>query len=151
MGLQRVGYDLATKPPPPPLVVMVQSPSSKEPNLPTIKRQWGTSLVVQWLRICLAMQRIPVQPLVWEDPSCVGAVKPVCHSYWACAWESVSHSFWARVLQLLKPHALEPVLHRRECVFTCVQLFETLWTVACQAPLSMEFFRARILEGFAIS
>ena len=25
------------------------------------------------------------------------------------------------------------------CVFNCVQLFVTPWTVACQAPLSMEF------------
>ena len=25
--------------------------------------------------------------------------------------------------------------------FSCVQLFVTLWTVACQAPLSMEFYR----------
>ena len=27
-----------------------------------------------------------------------------------------------------------------------VQLFETLWTVAHRAPLSMEFFQTRILE-----
>ena len=25
------------------------------------------------------------------------------------------------------------------CVFSCVRLFETPWTVACQAPLSMGF------------
>ena len=30
--------------------------------------------------------------------------------------------------------------------FSCVQLFATLWTVACQAPLSMAFSMARILE-----
>ena len=27
------------------------------------------------------------------------------------------------------------------CRFSCVQFFATLWTVACQAPLSMEFSR----------
>jgi len=32
------------------------------------------SLVVQWLRICLAMQVTKVQSLVWEDPS---ATKPL--------------------------------------------------------------------------
>ena len=32
-----------------------------------------------------------------------------------------------------------------------VQLFATLWTVACQAPHSMEFFQARMLEWVAIS
>ena len=26
-----------------------------------------------------------------------------------------------------------------QCVFSCVRLFTTLWTVACQAPLSMGF------------
>ena len=34
----------------------------------------GTSLVVQWLRICLAMQTTQVQPLVRElNPTCLGA------------------------------------------------------------------------------
>ena len=31
-----------------------------------------------------------------------------------------------------------------------VQLFETPWNVACQAPLSMDFLQARILEQVAI-
>ena len=30
--------------------------------------------------------------------------------------------------------------------FSCVQLFMTPWTVACQAPLSMGILQARILE-----
>ena len=34
---------------------------------------------------------------------------------------------------------------------SCVQLFATPWTVDCQAPLSMRFFQARILEWVAIS
>ena len=40
------------------------------------------------------------------------------------------------------------------CVLSCfshVQLFEMLWTVACQALLSMGFSQARILEWVAIS
>ena len=36
-------------------------------------------------------------------------------------------------------------------VFSHVWLFVTLWTVACQAPLSMGFFQARILEWVASS
>ena len=32
------------------------------------------------------------------------------------------------------------------CMLSHVQLFATLWTVACQAPLSMGFSQARILE-----
>ena len=36
------------------------------------------------------------------------------------------------------------------CVFdslSCVQLFETPWTVACLAPLCMEFFREEYWSG----
>ena len=39
------------------------------------------SLVVQWLRICLPMQGTQVQALVQEDPTCLGATKPVHHNY----------------------------------------------------------------------
>ena len=41
----------------------------------------GASLVAQWLRICLPMQGIRVRALVWEDPTCRGATKPVSHNY----------------------------------------------------------------------
>ena len=45
-------------------------------NLPT-----GTSLVAQWIRICLPMQGTWVQSLVWEDPTCRRATKPMRHNY----------------------------------------------------------------------
>ena len=45
----------------------------------------GASLVTQWLRICLPMQGTWVQALVWEDPTCHGATRPVSHNYWAWA------------------------------------------------------------------
>ena len=41
------------------------------------------SLVAQWLRICLPMQATRVRALVWEDPTCRGATRPVSHNYWA--------------------------------------------------------------------
>ena len=41
----------------------------------------GASLVAQWLRICLPMQGTRVQALVWEDPTCCGATRPVSHNY----------------------------------------------------------------------
>ena len=37
------------------------------------------------------------------------------------------------------------------CILSCVQLFEALWTVAHQAPLSMGFFQARVLKWVATS
>ena len=77
------------------------------------KRESGTSLVAQWLRIRLPMQGTQVQALVQEDATCRGATKPVRHNYWACALEPKSHSYWAHVAQLLKPARLEPVLHNK--------------------------------------
>ena len=41
----------------------------------------GTSLVAQWLRIRLPMQATRVRALVWEDPTCCEATKPMCHNY----------------------------------------------------------------------
>ena len=43
------------------------------------------SLVVQWLRVCLPVQGTWVWALVWEDPTCRRAARPVSHEYWACA------------------------------------------------------------------
>ena len=45
------------------------------------KRKEGASLVALWLRICLPMQGTRVRALVWEDPTCRGATKPVRHNY----------------------------------------------------------------------
>ena len=95
---------------------------------------YGTSLVVQWLRIHLPMQGTRVRALVREDPTCRGAPKPMCRNYWACTLEPASHNYWAHMpqllkpvcpratcrnywacmLQLLKPACLEPVLHHNK-------------------------------------
>ena len=45
------------------------------------KKSFGTSLMVQWLRIHLPMQGTQVRALVWEDSTCCGATKPMCHNY----------------------------------------------------------------------
>ena len=39
------------------------------------------SLVAQWLRICLPTQGTQVRALVWQDPTCRGATRPVSHNY----------------------------------------------------------------------
>ena len=41
----------------------------------------GASPVAQWLRIHLPMQGTWVRALVWEDPTCHGATKPMHHNY----------------------------------------------------------------------
>ena len=45
------------------------------------KKNFGASLVVQWLRLCLLMQGTRVGALVWEDPACRRATRPVSHNY----------------------------------------------------------------------
>ena len=55
------------------------------------KSELGTSLLFQWLGICLPMQGTRVWSLVWEDPTCRGAT------------ESEDHNYWAHMLQLLDP------------------------------------------------
>ena len=35
------------------------------------------------------------------------------------------------------------------CVFSLIQLFETPWTVACQAPLSMDFSMQEYWSGLS--
>ena len=52
----------------------------KEYSTDLIKVPWA-SLVAQWLRICLPMQGTRVRALVWEDPTCRGATRPVSHNY----------------------------------------------------------------------
>ena len=50
--------------------------------------------------------------LVWEDPTCRRATKPVHHNYWACTLKQRNHNYWAHAPHLLKPayptaHALQ--------------------------------------------
>ena len=42
----------------------------------------GTSLVTQWLKICLPRQGTQVRVLVREDPICHGVAKPVHCNYY---------------------------------------------------------------------
>ena len=34
-----------------------------------------------------------IQSLIWEDPTCCRATKPMHHNYWACALEFRSHGY----------------------------------------------------------
>ena len=53
----------------------------------TVIKQYRTSLLVQWLRICLRIQGTWVQSLVWEDPTGHQTTKSVRPNYWARALE----------------------------------------------------------------
>ena len=55
----------------------------------------GASLVVQWLRIHLAMQGTLVQCLVWAESIWHGATKPTSCNYWARALNYWSLRTWS--------------------------------------------------------
>ena len=59
----------------------VESRQGRKRLVAQIKGFYRTSLVVQWLRICLPVQGIRVQSLVWQDPTCSGATMPVCRKH----------------------------------------------------------------------
>ena len=52
------------------------------------------------------MQGTRIQSLVWEDPTCCGAAKPVRHNYWDCALEPM--------LRNKRSHRREKHSHRKE-------------------------------------
>ena len=63
------------------------------------------------------MQRTWVWPITLEDCIWHKAMTPVSYNYWTCALEAGICNCWAHKPQLLKPHALEPMLNnkRRHC------------------------------------
>ena len=69
---------------PPPDTALIALVLLCQPYLPRLFKRGcggGASLAVQWLRICLLMQGTRVRALVWEDPTCRGATRPVSHNY----------------------------------------------------------------------
>ena len=66
---------------------------NKQTNTTAKCLKTGTSLVAQWLGIRLPMQGTQVRALVWEDPTCHGATKPMRYNYRACALEPTSHNY----------------------------------------------------------
>ena len=58
------------------------------------------------------MQGTWVGFLVWEDPTCHRATKPVCHNYWACMPQLLKPACCrARVPQLVSPRAATTEAH----------------------------------------
>ena len=66
-------------------IVTINSHFQCQLNCSSLKSSSWASLVAQWLRIYLPMQGTRVRALVWEDPTCRRATRPVCHNCWACA------------------------------------------------------------------
>ena len=73
------------------------------------------SLVVQGLRIHLAIQGTAVQSLIQGDPTCHGATELVSHNHWARTLEPASHSSWSPSAQSLGP-TREATATRSPCI-----------------------------------
>ena len=69
----------------------------------------GTSLVVQWKRILLPVQRTWLNPWSRKIPHAMEQLKPMRSNYWVWALEPMSCNYWTCVPQLLKPD------HHRVC------------------------------------
>ena len=74
-----------------------------------------TSLVVQGLWICLPIQGIQVQPLVWEDSTCWRTTKLVSHKHWVLMHPRAS------ALQQEKPLQWEAWAWQLDKVYTAAE------------------------------
>ena len=79
----------------------------------------GTSLLIQWLRIHQPRQGTWVQSLFWEDSTCCGAAKPMCHNYWASRVQEP---------QLSTPEHLASCCTTREATTTVRSLSTATWS-----------------------
>ena len=66
------------------------APVPLQSTLRDINTTSRTSLVVEWIGICLPLQGTQVWSLIWKDFTCHGQLKPTCHSDWACTLKPVS-------------------------------------------------------------
>ena len=65
------------------MLIILKKKKEEKKNISTKEHneRFRTSLVVQWLRIRLPMLGTQIQSLVWEDPPCHGATKPMSYNY----------------------------------------------------------------------
>ena len=84
-------------------LITLASLSPETRHVISVKRPWAG--VSWWLRgkesTCQCKKW--VWSLIWRDPTCLEASRPVSHSYWAYALDPGSPSYWAHMQQLLKP------------------------------------------------
>ena len=81
-----------------------------------------------------------------EDPTVHGVAKSQTRLSDFSSSSSRNIHPWKQVLNYFSPH--KPFLLLYFSSVSHVRLFATLWTVACQAPLSMGFSRHEYWSGF---
>ena len=91
------------------------------------------SLVGQWIRIHLPMQRTQVPSLIQQDPTCCRATKPTDCNYWSLG--SGAHACNKRSHHKVKPvhHNEDPVqskyVNRNKSTWECVYVICNHYTV----------------------
>ena len=85
------------------------------------------------------MQGTWVRALVPEDPTCCGATKPMCHNYWACAWEPQLLSPRAATTEACSPRARAPQQEKPP-------QWEALHTTTKSRPCSPQLEKARVQQ-----
>ena len=87
------------------------------------------SMVVQRLRIHLPVQGSWVQSLVWEESTCHGATKPMCHNYWAQVREAtaVRSLCTAAGKEPHSPQLEEAHIHSKDPVQPKYNFFQKRW------------------------
>ena len=73
----------------------------------------GALLVAQWWRIHLPMQGTWVRFLVWKDPTCHGAIKPVCHTNRRRRWHPHSSTLAWKIPWTEEPGRLQSMGSQR--------------------------------------
>ena len=84
----------------------------------------GASLVVQWLGIHSPVQGTRALSLIWEDPACRRATKPLRHDYWASAAEPRAATAEARMPGAWAPREKPPPWDPRTQSSLCVPPLE---------------------------
>ena len=81
--------------------------------------------MVQWLRICLPMQRMQVQPLIWEGFTGLKATKPMHHNYWVLCnkrslqWEACTPQLEKACAQQHRPSTAQFSSVAQSCLALC--------------------------------
>ena len=114
------------------------APVPPQPTLRDINTTSRTSLVVQWIGICLPMQGTQVWSLIWEDFTCHGQLKPTGHSDWACTLKPVSSSTEAVCCTYQSPHACSLCSTARGAT-----TMRSPYTALKSSPCSLQLEKAR--------
>lgn len=105
------------------------SHGTQSPSKVLFERAWGTSLVVQWMELCLPTQWVWIRSLVQEDSACRKHLKALCHNCYACVPQLMRPTCPGALLRNRSGHN-EKLMHHEEEKALLSTSRESLWVVA---------------------